>query len=120
MIVVDVESKYLFKCAVGAFRLSIRLGMIRGASCKLGAKGLMKSFPKMANETAVSIGDNGIGQAMWSENGMEKLLCNLGGIIRYLAWVKVYHFGKSIDENGDGVVAVGRCGEMSDEVHADA
>ena len=63
-----VGSQNLFKCAIGTFRLSIGLRMIRGRHVELGTESLEQICPEVTCEAWISIREQHPWKAMQSVN----------------------------------------------------
>jgi hypothetical protein len=111
--------QHVLEGAVGPFSLAIGMGMEGSGHRKLGAKGVEEGFPEMTRELGITIGDDGLWQAMEFEDVVEEEAGHVGSSGSGMGGHEVNHLGESVHKDNNGIEASLGDRELGDEVHGD-
>ena len=105
----------MLKNLVGAFGLTVGLGVEGGREVGSAVQKVQKTFPKMSSELRSTIRDDGVRNAVVPENRVKYQEGGVSGGDGFVAGEEMDHFGETISDNEDGVEG-GGYGKFDDKV----
>jgi hypothetical protein len=91
--------------------------VVRGRHGELGVEEGKERVPKFTCEAGVSVGDDGLGEAVVNEDAVEEELSKSRGINVGSRWKEVGPLGELVDDGEDSVVATRGLGQLGNKVH---
>lgn len=102
--VVDRASEVHLHALVDALALTVGLRVVRGGVEQFGARRGEQLTPKRAGEDPITVGDDGVGEAVELDDVVLEDACHLRGVERVAKRNKVRELCQSIDHHHDRVV----------------
>ncbi|KAL6193212.1 hypothetical protein ACLB2K_034296 [Fragaria x ananassa] len=114
----DKATKVVFQGTVHNLSLAVRLGMVGGATAKLGALKLEEGCLKVAEEDGITIRDNRLWHSMEFEHLLTENFSYLGSSVWVSEWNEVSKFGQTIHHYENDIHPF-RIGQPVHKVHGD-
>ena len=104
---------------ISVFRLSVSLWMVSCTEVEERSQLAEEFSPEVGSETWVTIGDEGFGNAVKTEDVVLEDRGKLDGAVAHFCRNDVDVFGQTIDKDTNGVMTLGGAGKSGHEVNGD-